>query len=211
MKRIIYCILLVLASIGATGQTLSVAPIEVEAGEQTTLTVNLVGGTGMTALQFNISLPEGIALTESKAIMGAAAGSHSLSVQTLDNGDHLFILYNMDLNRFKDGELLRIPVTAGSNEVNATGQLYTVRSASADAVSHTCKEISFDISVTKPVETLKGDVTGDGKVDADDVTALVNYILCRGTLANESAAYINDDDKIDIADVAALIVLVAEL
>lgn len=56
--------------------------------------------------------------------------------------------------------------------------------------------------------TLLGDVNGDGDVNADDVTALVNYIIGRGTLANEPAAYVNDDNKIDIADVAALIELI---
>ena len=51
-------------------------------------------------------------------------------------------------------------------------------------------------------------MTGDGIVNAADVIALVDYILGRGTLVNKAAAYVNDDDKIDIADVAALIDLV---
>jgi len=210
MKRIVYCILFVLACVGATGQTLSVASIETKAGEQAVLTVNITGATGMTALQFNLSLPEGVTLAESGATMGVATSGHSLSVQPLDNGDHLFILYSMNLSRFKDGELLRVPVTAGSNEMNATARLYTVRSATADAVSHTCNEISFDVSITMPAEQLQGDVTGDGKVDAADVVALVNYILGLDTLPNAAAAYINDDDKIDIVDLALLIGLVAK-
>ena len=57
-------------------------------------------------------------------------------------------------------------------------------------------------------DKLIGDVTGDGIVNAADVIALVDYILGRGTLANKAAAYVNDDDKIDIADVAALIGLI---
>ena len=69
--------------------------------------------------------------------------------------------------------------------------------------------------VTEKVETtmtvlLKGDVNGDGYVNAEDVTALANYIIGRGTLANKAAAYLNDDNKIDIADVAALIELVGK-
>ena len=42
------------------------------------------------------------------------------------------------------------------------------------------------------------------------MTVLANYLVGRGTLANEAAAYVNDNDKIDIADLAALIVLVIE-
>lgn len=55
---------------------------------------------------------------------------------------------------------------------------------------------------------LIGDVTDDGYLTDDDVTALVNYILGRSTLVNEAAAYVNGDDKIDIADVVALIALI---
>ena len=51
-------------------------------------------------------------------------------------------------------------------------------------------------------------MNGDGYLTAADVTALANYIIGRGKLANEAAAYLNDDDKIDIADVAALISLI---
>lgn len=73
----------------------------------------------------------------------------------------------------------------------------------------------FDIYVTEEIETtmsvlLKGDVTGDGMVNTADVTALANYIIGRGTLTNEAAAYVNNDSKIDIADVAALIALIGQ-
>lgn len=63
-------------------------------------------------------------------------------------------------------------------------------------------------AVKNIIEIKKGDVTGDGNLTAADVTALVDYILGRGTLVNEAAAYVNDDSKIDIADVAALIKLI---
>ena len=68
------------------------------------------------------------------------------------------------------------------------------------------EDVSFTITVGSAF--LVGDVTGDGVVNAAAVTALANYIVGNGTLANEPAAYVNDDDKIDIADVAALIGLI---
>lgn len=107
---------MVLAMITANSyaQSLSVSNIEAQAGEETELVVNLTGGTSMTALQFNLALPEGMTLAESDVILGAATNGHTLNVETLDNGDHLFVLYSMNLNPFKDGELLRIPVKMGS-------------------------------------------------------------------------------------------------
>ena len=72
------------------------------------------------------------------------------------------------------------------------------------------EEVETTMSVLTTAEIKKGDVTGDGYLTSADVTALVDYILGRGTLPNEAAAYVNDDDKIDIADVAALIGLIGK-
>ena len=61
-----------------------------------------------------------------------------------------------------------------------------------------------DNSSTKDV----GDVTGDGYINASDVTALANFIIGRGELVNEAAANVNGDETVDIADVAALISII---
>ncbi len=63
---------------------------------------------------------------------------------------------------------------------------------------------------TLTVELLKGDVTCDGNVNAADVSALASFLVGRGELANPAAAYINDDNKIDIVDLTLLIGLVAK-
>ena len=148
MKRIYNIIIALLAiSLSAMGQTLIVEPIEVEAGGEATLTMNLSGGTGKTALQFNLTLPEGITLTGC-CQTGAAVNGHTLSVQSLDNGDHLFILYSMDLNRFKDGELLRIPVSIGNNANRGEGRLYNFRTATTDVMSYASADVRFTINVT---------------------------------------------------------------
>ena len=131
----------------AMGQTLGVQPIEAKAGEQTTLAVSLSGATAMTALQFNLALPEGVTLAGDEATKGAATNGHTLDVETLDNGDHLLILYSMDLNTFKDGELLRIPVTIGSNAKSGEGSLYTVRFSTTEAVSSESNNSSFTLEV----------------------------------------------------------------
>lgn len=98
--------------------------------------------TAMTALQFNLELPEGVTLTDADATMGEATASHTLCIETLDNGDLLFILYSMNLNTFKDGELLRIPVNINDD---GTARLYNVRFADTDAVSHAGAETATGI------------------------------------------------------------------
>ena len=144
---------LTVIAVSATAQSLSVQDIELQKCEQAEIVVNLSGGTAMTALQFNLQLPAGVTANTGNATLGTATDGHTFVVETLDSGDLLFVLYSMDLNAFKDGELLRIPVTAGNTEGTSQGKLYTVRTASIsgdDAVSHACADASFAVKVKAP-------------------------------------------------------------
>ena len=50
----------------------------------------------------------------------------------------------------------------------------------------------------------RGDVNGDGNVDINDVTALIDLLLGGGTISN-TAADCNQDGSVNISDVTALI------
>lgn len=197
MKRaLIIMTMLAMITANSYAQSLSVVNIEAQTGEETDLVVNLQEGTSMTALQFNLALPEDMTLAESDVTLGAATNGHTISVQTLANGDHLFVLYSMNLNSFKSGELLRIPVKMGSTAAASNGKLYTTRTATADAVSHTCADVSF---TAKNYEL--GDGTGDGVVDISDYIGVANYILdIPQTGFDAEAADVNKDGVIDISD-----------
>ena len=189
---------LAMITVNSYAQSLSVVNIEAQTGEETDLVVNLTDGTSMTALQFNLSLPEGMTLAEGDATLGTATNGHTLNVETLDNGDHLFVLYSMDLNPFKDGELLRIPVKVGSTATSFNGKLYTIRTATADAVSHTCEDVEF---TTKVNDFILGDVNDDGTVDISDYIGVANHILGNTPDGfSMEAADVNGDDTIDISD-----------
>lgn len=205
MKRLFTMIVALAAIIAyASAQTLSVQPIEVQTGEQTEMVVNLTGGTSATALQFNLKLPEGVTAETSSITHGSATDGHTLSVQTLNSGDLLFILYSMDLKPFKDGELLRIPVTAGSTETTSSGKLYTVRTATVDAVSHTCAEATFSATVSGAYKL--GDANGDGTVSVTDVTMTISHILGKTPAGfNKDAVDINGDGSISVTDVTLMI------
>lgn len=68
------------------------------------LIVNASRLTAMTALQFNLELPEGVTIADSDATMGEATDGHTVCMETLAGAERLFILYNINLNTFKDGE-----------------------------------------------------------------------------------------------------------
>ena len=142
MNKRIQTILLALAAIvgSANAQNLS---FEVQANEAT---MNISGATGMTALQFCLQLPAGVTIDTSNATLGSATDGHTLCMETLDNGDCLFILYSMNLNTFKYGELLRIPININGE---STARLYNIRFADTDAVSYAGKETATGIASPK--------------------------------------------------------------
>ena len=89
-------ILIALLAIAGSANAQSLS-FEVQANEAK---ISLAGATEMTALQFNLKLPEGVSVDTSKATLGSATDGHTLCIETLDNGDLLFVLYSMDLNMY---------------------------------------------------------------------------------------------------------------
>ena len=152
IRRILQTIVALLAIAGGTtAQTLSVASVEATTGGQAELVVSGSGMTDVTALQFNLALPQGVTLNESAITKGEAASGHTLSVETIDNGDHLIVLYRMDLGLVKnEGTLLRLPIIVGQQAGNFNGSLYTVRTANTEAESHVCSAVGFSIKVKAP-------------------------------------------------------------
>lgn len=177
-QRIQTLIIALLAIVGsAMGQTLSVEPIEVEAGGEATLVVSASGLSDVTALQFNLNLPEGITLAGSNQL-GDAASSHTLDVRPLASGDNMFVFYNLDKALLTDGELIRIPVSVSAEAQSATGSLYTFHTATTDAVSHELSDASFSITVTEAaLEKCATPVLSfvNGKVKCTCETAGVTY------------------------------------
>ena len=194
IHRILH-ILIALAAIAgsASAQSLSVQPIEAQTGEQAEVVVSLTGGASATALQFNLKLPEGVSVNANGATLGTATNGHTLSVETLDSGDLLFVLYSMDLNTFTNGELLRIPVTAGNSTTTATGQLSTVRTATVsdeEAVSVPCEDATFSISITSGVQKCATPVLSymNGRVTCTCTTEDVTYVYSINPTASTGAS-----------------------
>lgn len=128
--------------VSANAQNLT---LEVQANEAT---IGLTGATDMTALQFSMKLPEGMAIDTTSVTLGSATDGHTLCIERLDNGDLLFIIYSMELNTFTNGELLHLPIpVSGTGDV---ASLSSIRYAGADAVSHPTEDIVTGITSPTP-------------------------------------------------------------
>ena len=148
----------------AQAQTLSVNPITVDAEEQAELCVNIEGATSMTALQFNLALPEGFAFKQNEGNygieLGAATAGHTLSVSELTSGELLVVLYNMNLNTFKDGTLLTLPLVAGAEAGTSNGALSKVRMATTAAESNALDNVNFSATINAAAFELKVSAVG---------------------------------------------------
>ncbi|MBO5865109.1 MAG: hypothetical protein J6Q73_03555 [Bacteroidaceae bacterium] len=148
---------------------LAVEPVMVKSGEATNLEVNISNASAMAALQFCLSLPNGVTLASESEAYGIeyknVYAGHKMSIQPLASGDYLVVLYNIYRHPFRDGALLTIPVTAGENGGTVSGSLYNVRMSTADAVSYQCEDATVDITIDvstgiEEVKTESGNVKG---------------------------------------------------
>ena len=126
---------------------LSVVLKEIKAGEDTMLRFNMMGVDRMSALQFNLSLPEGFEL-DGDIVLRDGAINHTLYTSTLASGDLFVVLYSLDQNTFSNGYILNIPVAVAENAVSSEARIYNIRTATVKAVSNTLSDVTFALDVT---------------------------------------------------------------
>ena len=150
-QKIIHTIVALMTIVGsATAQTLSIEPIEAEVSGQAELVVSAGGMNNVTALQFNLALPDGVTLNDTGISTGTAASNHGYEVRSLDSGERLIVIFDMNLGSIQNGELLILPVTLGTAEGTFSGSLSTVRFSDTDAVSKEGDGTSFTITAKRP-------------------------------------------------------------
>ena len=202
-----------------------IEPFAVTPGTPTTISIKMKNTAEIRGFQFDLYLPEGMTVVKSSRgkIQGALSegrlpedDDHELTFSEQADGAIRFLCSSLYDETFtgNDGEIATLQVNIEDNmaDGNYPVVMKHVKLTETDISKfYLTEEVETTVSVLSTAEVLKGDVTGDGNVNAADVTALVNYILGRGTLVNEPAAYVNGDTKIDIQDVTALIELIKKM
>ena len=202
-----------------------IEPFAVTPGTPTTISFKMKNTAEIRGFQFDLYLPEGVTVVKSSRGRSQGALSegrlpdedeHELTFSEQADGAIRFLCSSLYDETFtgNDGEIATLQVNVAENMADGNYPIVMkhVKLTETDISKfYLTEEVETTVSVLSTAEVLKGDVTGEGNVNAADVTALVNYILGRGTLANEAAAYVNDDTKIDIQDVAALIEIIKNM
>ena len=196
--------------------------IVARAGGKLTLSLKMKNTAAIRGFQFDLYLPEGVTVAKSSKgkILGALSegrlpdeDEHSLTFSEQADGAIRFLCSSQYDETFtgNNGEIatLQLNVAEDVAEGDYEIQLKNMTLTESDIEKH------YDTALLRSKLTIKsyvvGDVTGEGNVNAADVTALANYIVGNGTLANEAAADVNDDTKIDIQDVTALIEIIKKM
>lgn len=176
--------------------TIYISDVSVKAGNQIVLKVNMKNNVQISGFQFDLLLPEGVTIDSSidtfgdLSINASISGTRvnpnkftfSASLPDGDNNRHLTVLcYATNANvMVGDGEVATITLNVANN-VSAGDYDLILRNVVVSNITDTydnSKDIISKLSITGGSSSiLKGDINEDGKVDIEDVTALINIVL----------------------------------
>ena len=181
------------------GKTIAVA------GSNGTLAVSLKNSTELTAIQFELDLPDGV--TVSEATLTDRKHGHSIDYALLGNGNYQFTVFSSSSKPFigNDGVLMNVVLSMPA-EMEAGD--YTLWQKNIELTTTTGHAVYIeDRSSTLTVnDALLGDVNGDTKISITDAVGIVNYILgnVSATFLPE-AADVNGDGGISITDAVKIV------
>ena len=213
--------MLALLSIGSSAfaQTVNVPTVARKAGQvkevsvvanrQGKVKIELLNSAQYRDLQFDLTLPAGITVTESGVVQDAAA-QHTVAFNAVADNKVRFVIYNdggedKTVEKFADGIIVEIPVNVAADftgEKAATlDNILTSDDAATSSIS--IPEANFNFRAC-----LLGDVDDNGEVDLTDASILVyKYFGTTPSVFVDEVAYVNNDDVIDLTDASSVVYL----
>lgn len=182
-------------------------------GKQVVLPVNMTNEDAITAMQFDLVLPEGVAVaknTKGKYIVEKTerCEDHTLSTSKTDENVNTYkvLLYSNDVEEItgNSGAVLNITLEAAGNLAEGD---YTVTLSNINlTMPNETKLTPANATCTLTVRNcIPGDANGDGEIDVTDIVAIANYILGRpGDSFDMVAADVNGDKDVDVTDIVTV-------
>ena len=169
------------------------------------LPVSMKNEDEITAMQFELSLPEGVSVAS--ATLTDRKDGHTIDYTLQANGNYQFTVFSSSSKSINgnEGDVANISLNI-SNSVapgNYTMQLKNIEltTTAGDAIHQS------DLSATLTVLNLKqGDANGDGNISITDAVGIVNYILGHASSNfHPEAADLNGDNNISITDAVRVV------
>ena len=186
-------------------------------GQQLTLSVKMKNTVGIQTVQFDLCLPEGVTvakdeegfdLIELSTERTTAKKMDSFSSSQVSGGSYRVLINSNRGYTFdgEDGEIALVTVSIDPEMQEGDYPIYlkdiVLVNTSSEGYETECVKSTLTVSAYSP-----GDVNDDGKVNAIDLNAIVNYILEHRNFPFafvEKAADLNADGKINAIDVNAV-------
>ncbi len=195
--------------------TIYASDIEAKTGTQVLLPICMDNVNEITALQFDLYLPEGITIAKDEddfhimELSERATARHTFESADMTDGAVRVICYSTRNTVFTGnaGEVMYVTVNVA--EELADGE-YEVLIKEIELT--TPEEVAYNVPVTTSKITVfsytKGDINDDGKISVTDITGLVNLILSGADYTENRAADVNEDRKLSVTDITGLVNLI---
>ena len=211
MKKGLLTMLALLSMGSVFAQDYSGPDAKVVAARKGVLRVQVEASKNYRDLQFDLKLPEGLALVPEwvpdETNVKSAATGHVIAYQPQSDGNVRFVVYDGENgNTFSSdgGVLIEIPVSADADfkggDANVTGVITSLN----DDKASSDEQDDFDIKIALGI---LGDVNEDGKVNVTDVVITASYVLDNEDaekeplMKNRGAADIDGGDVVNVTDV----------
>lgn len=186
-------------------------------GKTITLPLYLKNTAEITAVQFDLLLPNGVDVrkktnSQTYDIMfnessdRTDAGSHSISSALQENGSIRVLCYSSSLAVFAggDGAVLDIPLEV-SNDMPSGKYYFSIDNIVLTDKNENKYTIENYSSIINIVSTIPGDPNADGVIDVADIVATANHILGNSIeVFIAEAADLDVDGTIDVADIVGI-------
>lgn len=183
----------------ATGDKLTISDFTITSGDTKQVQIELTNEAAYIGFQFDLFLPEGITLTGYSVNSARVPEEIEVDMEQTD-GCYRFIGVGLGTETISgtSGNIISITVKADENLKgrNLTGYLRDVKLSKLDGTGTTKAEAPFQIT-----NTTSGDLSGNGSLGPEDVSALVDLIMS-GTY--EAKADLNGDNKVNAVDLVLL-------
>lgn len=189
----------------SSGNTLSISNVNGHVGDTFTLPVSLINEDEISAMQFELSLPDGVSVAS--AALTDRKNDHTIGYKQAANGNYQFTVFSGASKAFSGNEGVVANISLSVSNSMAVGT-YTIQLKNIELTTTAASGINpTDQSATLTVSNIKlGDVNGDDKISITDAVGIVNYIL--GNVSASflpEAADVNCDGNITITDAVAVV------
>ena len=180
-------------------------------GRQIVLPVSMINTEDITALQFEVSLPNGVTISKCQ-LTNRKGNDHTASCKKLANGNYQVTAFSGSKAVFSGTEGAVLNLTLVVDE-NVTAGDYPVSLKNIELTTAATKAINpIDVTAKLTVSDVKlGDVDGNGKISITDAVAVVSHILGEDIDSFVAAAAdVDGNGKITITDAVAIVDMILD-